>query len=104
MKFPDATGVITWGPGPLEEHHQLELAWYAIHPIEVLFTLMGPGCEEVTRTVGKDQDEVTCRWKDGRIGSVRALRPYGEYGAVVFRKEGVVAESRQAQGRLRNIW
>jgi hypothetical protein len=89
MKFADTKGVLTWGPGPLEEHHALDLSWYAIHPIEILFTLMGTGCEEVTRTVGADNDEITCRWKDGRIGSVRALRPYGPYGAVVFRKDGV---------------
>ncbi len=38
MKFADATGVITWGPGPLEAHHQLDLSWYAIHPIELLYT------------------------------------------------------------------
>ena len=29
------------------------------------------------------------RWKDGRIGTVRSLRPYGGYGAVVFRKDSV---------------
>jgi len=85
MKFADATGALTWGPGPLEEHHHLDLSWYAIHPIELLFTLMGTGCEEVTRTSGATADEVTCRWKDGRIGTVRAMRPYGDYGAVVFR-------------------
>jgi hypothetical protein len=90
MKFDDATGVITWGPGPIEEHHQLELAWYAIHPIEMLFTMMGTGCEEVTRITGTDADEITCRWKNGKIGTVRALRPYGEYGAVVFRPKSVV--------------
>jgi hypothetical protein len=89
MKFEDATGVVTWGPGPLEEHHQLELAWYAIHPIEMLFTMMGTGCEEVTRISGSDSDEITCRWKSGKIGTVRALRPYGEYGAVVFRPKAV---------------
>jgi hypothetical protein len=86
---PGILGAITWGPGPFEEHHQLDLSWYAIHPIEVLFTLMGPGCEEVTRISGADADEISCRWKDGRIGTVRALRPYGTYGAVVFRKDGV---------------
>jgi hypothetical protein len=89
MKGPDIQGAQTWGPGPLEPHHQLDLSWYAIHPIEVLYTLMGTGCEEVTRTVGATADEITCRWKDGRIGSVRALRPYGPYGAVVYRKDGV---------------
>lgn len=82
-------GATTWGPGPFEEHHQLDLSWYAIHPIEILFTLMGPGCEEVTRVSGADADEITCKWRDGRLGTVRALRPYGTYGAVVFRKDGV---------------
>ena len=87
LKTPDAIGVSTWGPGPIEEHHHLELAWYAIHPIEMLYTLMGPGCEEVTRIAtgtGPGADVVVGRWKDGRIGTVRALRPYGGYGAVVF--------------------
>lgn len=90
MKFEDARGVTTWGPGPLEEHHELELAWYAIHPIELLYTLMGPGCETVSRVVGKDADVITGIWKDGRIGTTRALRPYGTYGAVVFREKSVV--------------
>ena len=86
LRASDLTGAITWGPGPLEEHHHLELAWYAIHPIEALFTILGPGCEEVTRTSTPDADVVVGRWKDGRIGTVRALRPYSDYGAVVFHK------------------
>lgn len=90
MKFADATGVETWGPGPLEPHHQLDLAWYAIHPIELLYSLMGPGCEEVSRTYSPDADVLVGRWKDGRIGAVRALRPYGDYGAVVFRPKQIV--------------
>jgi len=79
-------GAITWGPGPLEEHQQLDLAWYAIHPIEMLYTIMGVGCAEVTRTSTADADVVVGRWKDGRIGTVRALRPYSTYGAVAFVK------------------
>jgi hypothetical protein len=86
---PGILGAMAWGPGPFEEHHQLDLSWYAVHPIEILFTLMGPGCEEVTRVSGADSDEITCKWNDGRLGTVRALRPYGTYGAVVFRKDGV---------------
>jgi len=81
-------GASAWGPGPFEEHHQLDLSWYAIHPIEILFTLMGPGCEEVTRVAGKDADEIVCRWRDGRVGTVRAMRPSGPYGATVWRKDG----------------
>ncbi|MBM3814253.1 MAG: oxidoreductase [Acidimicrobiia bacterium] len=97
MKSPDLTGAITWGPGPMEEHHYLDLSWYAIHPVELLFTLMGPGCVEVTRTYTPDSDIVTCRWKDGRIGTVRATRPYGDYGAVVFRPKAVVQSPPKAR-------
>jgi hypothetical protein len=90
MKFPDATGVITWGPGPLEEHHKLDLSWYAIHPIEVLYTLLGQGCQEVTRIYTPQGDIVTGLWKNGQTGTVRTLRPYGDYGAVVFRPKTIV--------------
>jgi hypothetical protein len=90
MKFDDTIGAVTWGPGPFEEHHYLDLSWYAIHPVEMLFALLGTGCEEVTRTSGKTADEVTCRWKDGKIGTVRAIRPYSDYGAIVFRPKATV--------------
>jgi hypothetical protein len=86
LKTTDLSGVEVWGPGPLEEHHQLDLSWYAIHEAEMLFTLLGTGCEEVTRVESADASVVTCRWKDGRIGTMRALRPYSDYGAVLFRK------------------
>jgi hypothetical protein len=86
MKTPDLSGVDAWGPGPLEEHHPLDLSWYAIHEAEMLFTLLGPGCEEVTRVESADASVVSCRWKDGRIGSMRALRPSSDYGVVLFKK------------------
>jgi hypothetical protein len=91
--------VITWGPGPMEEHHKLDLSWYAIHPIEMLYTLMGRGCEEVTRMYTPDGDVVTGVWKDGRTGTVRTLRPYGDYGAIVFRpKQTVQSRPKAAAG------
>src|SRR6185436_4703098 len=83
-----------WGPGPTEEHHYLDLSWYAIHPIEMLYTLMGTGCQEVSRASGGNTesgaDVILGRWKDGRIGSVRTLRPSGGYGAVVFRPKQIM--------------
>jgi hypothetical protein len=84
LRSPDLTGAFVWGPGPLEPHHQIDLSWYAIHPAEMLFTLMGPDVEQVTRTFTTDADEITGVWKGGRIGTFRALRPYGSYGAVTF--------------------
>ena len=52
----------------------------------MLFTLLGRGCEEVTRVDSADATVVACRWKDGRIGTMRALRPYSDYGVVSFLK------------------
>ncbi|HZU25107.1 MAG TPA: Gfo/Idh/MocA family oxidoreductase [Bryobacteraceae bacterium] len=88
-KFTDARGYIVWGPGPLEEHHRMELAWYGVHSADLLFALMGRGCEEVTRTFTDDADVTTCRWKDGRIGTMRINRPYSEFGVVAFRVKEV---------------
>jgi GFO/IDH/MocA oxidoreductase family protein len=93
LKFSDTKGVITWGPGPLEEHHYLDLSWYAVHPIEMLYALMGQGCVEVTRTATEGADVVVGKWRDGRIGAVRAQRPDGDYGAAVFRLKEI-AQSR----------
>ncbi|MCX6633347.1 MAG: Gfo/Idh/MocA family oxidoreductase [Candidatus Solibacter sp.] len=97
MKLPGLTGATTWGPGPFEAHHPLELAWYAIHPVELLYTIMGTGCESVTRTAGKEADVIVGRWKDGRIGTVNAVRPYSDYGAVAFRgRESVESHPKAA--------
>jgi hypothetical protein len=93
LKFPDTTGATAWGPGPLEAHHQLDLSWYAIHTVELLYTLMGPGCEEVTRIYSPDADVVVGKWKNGRLGTIRVLRPYGKFGAVVFRPDQKVNQS-----------
>jgi predicted dehydrogenase len=91
-KFPDTQGATTWGPGPFQPHHYLDLSWYGIHALELLYTIMGPGCQTVTRSSSPGADVVVGLWKDGRIGTVRALRPSRGYGAVVFRSKEV-AES-----------
>jgi hypothetical protein len=86
MRSPDAIGAIVWAPGPLEPHHQLDLTWYGIHAIEMLYTLFGPGCVEVSRMKSADEDVITARWNDGKLGTVHLQRPYGKFGAVVFLK------------------
>jgi hypothetical protein len=85
LKGLDILGAYTWGPASLEEHHQLDLSWYGIHAIEMLYTLMGPGCEWVTRTSTEGADVVTGYWKGGRVGTMRGeRRAGGDYGAVVY--------------------
>jgi hypothetical protein len=97
MHFPDITGASTWGPGPLEPHHALDLSWYGIHAVELLYTIMGRGCESVQRTSTDDADVMVGRWKGGRIGTVRVVRPYSDYGAVLYRgRETVVSHPKAA--------
>lgn len=90
LKIPDLRGAIVWGPGPTEEHHALDLSWYGIHAVELLYSVMGPGCESVSMATEKDADVVVGHWKDGRLGTVRLARPYGPFGAVVFGPKQVV--------------
>lgn len=47
LRTPNMISAIVWAPGPLEAHHQLDLSWYGIHGIEMLYTLFGTGCDEV---------------------------------------------------------
>jgi len=83
-------GVDAFSPCSLEPHH-VDLYWYGIHGVEMLFTLMGPGCVSVQRTQTKDYDLVTGVWNDGRIGTFRGLRAQKEdYGTVVFGSRGIV--------------
>jgi predicted dehydrogenase len=65
--------VISSGPAHLEQHHP-DLYWYGIHPTEALFTILGAGCETVSRTTSADTDVVTGTWSDGRVGTLVALR------------------------------
>jgi hypothetical protein len=87
MRTPDMISAIVWAPGPLEAHHQLDLSWYGIHGVEILYTLFGAGCTEVSRISSPDSDVITGRWKDGRLGTVHLQRPYGKYGVVVYLKD-----------------
>jgi hypothetical protein len=72
LRAPGITGAIVWGPGPFEENQQLDLAWYAIHSIEILFTVLGPDVQQLTRTHTADVDVLTGVWSGGRVGTVRA--------------------------------
>lgn len=83
-EFGAVLGCDAYGPCSLEPHHP-DLFWYGIHGVEALFTIMGTGCESVTRTTTENTEFVTGRWKDGRIGTYRGIRKgQSGYGAMVF--------------------
>ncbi len=95
LRLPGLNGAIAWGPSPFEEHHQLDLSWYGIHTVELLYALLGTGCEEVTRTVTPDADVITGRWKDGRLGTVRLHRPYSAFGATAFSPKTIQSSGKE---------
>lgn len=80
----DVTGAEVWGPGALQPDYPLDLSWYGIHSIELLFTIMGPGVQSVTRVHTEDAEVLTGVWHDNRIGALRLIRPDSKFGAVVF--------------------
>lgn len=66
-------GAISFGPAHLNEHHP-DFYWYGIHPTEALYTVLGTGCENVSRTKTDDTDVVVGRWSGGRTGTLIGLR------------------------------
>jgi len=81
-------GADCFGPTDYQET-QPGFLWYGIHSIEMLFTLMGPGCAQLTVASNEGHDLITGVWKDGRIGVVRGNRK-GNYafGASLHRESG----------------
>jgi len=75
-------GATSFSPSPLEPTHP-DFFWYGIHGIEALFTVMGMGCQTVSRVHTPDTDVVAGIWESNRIGTFRGLRAgktgYGGY-------------------------
>ena len=102
-KHGGIAGAFTFGPENLEPHHP-DLFWYGIHSVEMLYTLLGPGCEQVTRVKTDSGDTVVGKWKDGRIGTMRGLiQGRQDYGAVVFGMKAVVATPIPMQSNYRGL-
>ena len=83
------TGVDAFSSCELEPHHT-DLVWYGVHGVESLYTLMGPGCETVTRIHSQGSDVAVGRWRDGRIGTFRGIRDgKQDFGATAFGATGI---------------
>ena len=102
-KLGATLGAFTYGPAPTEPHHP-DLFWYGIHAVEMLYTLMGPGCESVTRVHTDGVDVVVGKWKDGRVGTMRGIRDgKRDYGAVAFGAKANLATPTPMQSDYRNL-
>ena len=82
-------GCDVYGGCPTEPHHA-ELYWHAVHGIDTLYTIMGPGCETVRCTSTPFVESITGVWADGRVATFRGIKKGAlKYSATVFGDKGV---------------
>jgi predicted dehydrogenase len=94
MKETDTVGQVlgcdVFSPCSLEEHHP-DLYWYGVHGVEMLFTVMGTGCETVRRVQTKDCEFVVGIWKGERVGTYRGIRTgKSTYGVTILGAKAIV--------------
>jgi predicted dehydrogenase len=98
LKNPEGIGKIlsydVLGP-TIRQEHEPSLFNYGVHAVEMLYQLMGPGCETVSMQTSGNEDVLVGKWKDGRLGVMRgfssglyafSITVYGEKG--VLHSEG----------------
>ena len=96
-------GAVTYGPSKRADGNP-GLFHYGIHSVELLFELLGPGCESVTTSWTEGGEVVTGRWSDGRLGTVRGTRVGAtKYGFTAFCEHGVVSQPVSTRFAYRNL-
>lgn len=84
------TGVDTYSPAKVESTHP-DLYWYGVHGVEMLYAVMGVGCNHVVRVHTEGTDIVIGTWADGRVGVFRGIRDGKQlYGGRAFGTDGSV--------------
>ena len=92
-KIGSIRGAISYGPCHLEPHHP-DLYWYGVHPTEALFTVLGTGCQQVSRTSTEETDIVSGQWTGGRTGVLYGLRTgKTPHKVIAFGSTGVAEQS-----------
>jgi predicted dehydrogenase len=82
-------GAETYGPCVLEATHP-DFFWYGIHAVEALCTVMGTGCQTVSRVHTPSTDIAVGIWEGDRVGTFRGLRAgRTNYGGNAFGERGI---------------
>lgn len=89
-KYGPVLAADCYSPHKVEPTHP-DFGFYGIHGVETLYTLMGRGCVEVSRTHSDDGDVCVGKWEDGRIGTFRAIvNGPAIYGGTAYTPNGAV--------------
>jgi predicted dehydrogenase len=102
LKDPEGIGHIlafdVLGP-TIREPHVPSLFNYGDHAIEMLYQLMGPGCDSVTFETSGNQDVVVAKWKDGRLGVMRGFSSgLYAFSITVYGDKGVLHSGDRPEG------
>ncbi|KZZ86054.1 Gfo/Idh/MocA family protein [Bacillus sp. SJS] len=75
--------------GPLTfEMTQPGYFWYGIHLAEMLFSILGKGCESVQAAVRDEMEMVMCEWSGGRTGTLFGMKTeQADFEAVITMKD-----------------
>lgn len=87
--------------GPMDmQETQPGLFWYGIHAVDILISIMKPGCKEVRVFANDDFDIVTAIWTDGRIGAIRGhRRGHQGFGVTIHYEENFESLNLRANER-----
>jgi predicted dehydrogenase len=102
LKSPEGIGQVlafdVLGP-TIREPHVPSLFNYGDHAIEMLYQLMGPGCESVTFQTSGNQDVVVGKWKDGRLGVMRGFSSgLYAFSITIYGDKGVLHSEEKPEG------
>jgi predicted dehydrogenase len=82
-------GVDAYAPAHLHEANP-GLLHYGVHGVEMLYALLGAGCQEVSCAWDEGGEIVTGRWSEGRFGVLRGLRRGASgYGVTAFSERAI---------------
>lgn len=83
-------GASVYGPALLHPSGRNPgLFHYGIHPVEMLFTLLGPGCQQVSCQRLEAAEVIAATWNDGKVATLCGLRnDRRDYGFTLYGTEG----------------